>query len=154
MQVRSVLVTMTIELHEMYENLSNDLKLRNLLSQKFENSKQAQQNIIEYNGFKNQLENSATINDIKLYVSQDFLKQNTGYNYFYPITEQIKSKEWYKKACETKSNFWVSDFRISSVGVKYCELKYYCHIPIPQIGDWALLELTVSNDNLEQFHDR
>lgn len=153
MQVRSVLVTMTIELHEMYENLSNDLKLRNLLSQKFENSKQAQQNIIEYNGFKNQLENSATINDIKLYVSQDFLKQNTGYNYFYPITEQIKSKEWYIKACNTKSNFWISDFRISSVGVKYCELKYYCHIPIPQIGDWALLELTVSNDNLRSLID-
>ena len=153
MQVRSVLVTMTIELHEMYENLSNDLKLRNLLSQEFENSSQAQQNIVEYDGFKKQLENSATINDVKLYVSQDFLKQNTGYNYFYPITEQIKSKEWYKKACETKSNFWVSDFRTSSVGVKYCELKYYCHIPIPQIGDWALLELTVSNDNLRSLID-
>lgn len=153
MQVRSVLVTMTIELHEMYENLSNDLELRNLLSQKFENSKQAQQNIIEYNGFKNQLENSATINDIKLYVSQDFLKQNTGYNYFYPITDEIKAKEWYIKACNTKSNFWISDFRISSVGVKYCELKYYCHIPIPQIGDWALLELTVSNDNLRSLID-
>ncbi|MFV0529610.1 MAG: histidine kinase [Lachnospiraceae bacterium] len=151
MQVRSVLVTTTLYLHEVYEDLAGDSTLRSLLATEYSTSAEALAALGQYTGFEDTLANTTALTSLALYVDSGLLKQDTPYTFFNPITELVQQEEWYKRAETTKGNFWMSNLRTSEVGVSYWELNYYCHIPIPKTTSWAVLVLTVSNDYLRNL---
>lgn len=150
-QIRSVLVTTTLYLHDMYESIAGDETLRELLSKDYKDAKEAQIALTSYNGFQEVLENTASLTSLKLYVDEEILKQDKSYSYFQPITEDIRTEDWYKKAKDTKGNFWMSNTRLGQANVNYWELNYYCHVPIPATGSSAILVMTISNDYLRNL---
>lgn len=153
-QVQSVLVTTTLYTENIYNKVVEDLQLRELLAADYTDRNQAQKAITQYNGFEEILQNTATFSSLRLYVNNDDFQLSNACNYFYPITETIKSTSWYQHASCTRSNFWKSSLRVGQSGVHYWELNYYCRIPIPQNGSFAVLVLTVSNDYLKNLIQR
>ncbi len=153
-QVQSVLVTTTLYTENIYNKVVEDLQLRNLLATDYTNRDQAQKAITQYNGFEEILQNTATFSSLRLYVNNDDFPLSDACNYFYPITKTIESTSWYQQASCTRSNFWKSSLRVGQSGVHYWELNYYCRIPIPQNGSFAVLVLTVSNDYLKNLIQR
>lgn len=153
-QVQSVLVTTTLYTENIYNKVVEDLQLRELLAADYTDRNQAQRAITQYNGFEEILQNTATFSSLRLYVNNDDFQLSNACNYFYPITENIKSTSWYQHASCTRSNFWKSSLRVGKSGVHYWELNYYCRIPIPQNGSFAILVLTVSNDYLKNLIQR
>lgn len=150
-RVRSVLVTTTLYLHDIYESIAQDENLRLLLSKDYTSSDEAIDSLHKYTGFEEAMKNTASLTDLKLYVDPKVLQQDTPYSYFYPITNEVKAENWYRQASQTKANFWKSSIRTGQANVTYWELNYYCHIPIPQTGSYAILVLTVSNDYLRNL---
>lgn len=150
-QVRSVLVTTTLSVNETSETVIRDNQLQDLLSQDYQDFEEAQSALLQYQKFDEIMTNSALLAELKLYVDQDILQRDTNYSYFYPVTEQIKGKDWYLKASSTRSNFWMSNIRTGQAGTQYWNLNYYCRIPIPKTGSFAVLVLTVSNDHLRNL---
>lgn len=153
-QVQSVLVTTTLYTENIYNKVVEDLQLRELLSADYTDRNQAQKAITQYNGFEEILQNTATFSSLRLYVNNDDFQLSDACNYFYPITKTIESTSWYQHASCTRSNFWKSSLRVGQSGVSYWELNYYCRIPIPQNGSFAVLVLTVSNDYLKNLIQR
>lgn len=153
-QVQSVLVTTTLYTENIYNKVVEDLQLRDLLAADYTDRNQAQKAITQYNGFEEILQNTATFSSLRLYVNNDDFQLSDACNYFYPITRTIESTSWYQHASCTRSNFWKSSLRVGQSGVHYWELNYYCRIPIPQNGSFAVLVLTVSNDYLKNLIQR
>lgn len=150
-QVRSVLVTTTLYLHDVYETVTQDDHLRELLSEDYATARDAQDALGSYDRFKESLENTASLTGMRLYVDESILKQGSPFSYFYPITEDVKQESWYQRAAQTRGNFWASSTRTGQAGVEYWELNYYCHIPIPKTSSYAILVMTVSNDYLRNL---
>ena len=153
-QVQSILVTTTLYTENIYNKVVEDLSLRNLLAANYEDTAQAQKAITQYEGFEEILQNTATFSDLRLYVDNDVFQLDKDCNYFYPITDSIKDTAWYRQAFFTRNNFWKSSLRIGKYGVQYWELNYYCRVPTPQNGSFAVLVLTVSNDYLKNLIQR
>lgn len=150
-QVQSVLVSSFLYLEDMYNTLVSDEELRMLLSEDYSCAKEVQQAISRYDGFEHLLNNTASLTQLQLYVDPSFLKSAKPYSYFSPLTESVKQTTWYQQASRTSGNFWHSSLREGKYGVSYWELNYYCHIPIPKTGSYAILVLTVSNDYLRNL---
>lgn len=152
-QVQSVLMTTTLYMENVYDKVLEDEDLQALLSSPYDNAEQAQKALMGYNGFTQILRNTASLTSLQLYVDPDFFTPNTenGVNYFCPISDSVKNTDWYRQACGTRGNFWKSSLRVGKHEVLYWELNYYCHIPIPKTGSYAILVLTVSNDHLSSL---
>ena len=150
-QVRSVLVSTTLYLNEICESISTDRYLWNLLACDYPDSAAATRALDQYDRFDQALANMTAISSLKLYVDENVLKQDTPYSYFYPVTDEVRHMDWYTRAASTKGNFWMSGLRTGQGDVQYWELNYYCHIPIPQTGSYAVLVMSVSNDYLHNL---
>lgn len=153
-QVQSVLVATTLYTENIYNNVVNDEELRSILSADYTDATKAQDALKRYEGFTEILSRNATLSGLKLYIQNDAFQLHEDSNYFYPITDSIEDTLWYRQAATTRGNFWKSSLRIGTYGVFYWELNYYCHIPIPQTGSYAVLVLTVSNDYLKNLIQR
>ena len=153
-QVQSVLVATTLYTENIYNNVVNDEELRSILSADYTDATKAQDALKRYEGFTEILSRNATLSGLKLYIQNDAFQLHGDSNYFYPITDSIEDTLWYRQAASTRGNFWKSSLRVGTYGVFYWELNYYCHIPIPQTGSYAVLVLTVSNDYLKNLIQR
>ena len=149
--VRSVLTTSTLSLQDIYSDISEDTDLRELLAGDYASGEDAKYALMGYDKLEQVAKKASFLTDLRLYVDQDILKDDSNFTYFYPITDEVKQTEWYAQASKTRGNFWKSAQREGKYGVKYWELNYYCHIPIPQTGSYAVLAMTVSNDHLHSL---
>lgn len=150
-QIRSVLTTTTIYLYDVYETFTEDDELQSLLSANYQSADEAKTAFMSYDGFNRALENTASVSSLKLYIDQDILQREDSFSYYYPITDSIRSQSWYEQAESTRRNFWKCEMRTGYGSVRYWELNYYCRIPIPQTGSFAVLAVTVSNDHLRSL---
>lgn len=150
-QVRSSLISTTIYLHEIYKTITSDAQLKELLSADYDDPREVNLALGQYELFDETLKNNASLTGLRLYVDEDVMKQDTNFSYFYPITEKVQRENWYKQAAQTKGNFWKSSMRTGQGQIQYWELNYYCHIPIPQTSSYAVLVMTVSNDHLRNL---
>lgn len=150
-QVRSVLVTTTLSLHNTYETIANDEALTKLISAEYKDSKEAFTAFNEYQKFNEILANTTSLTDLKLYVEEDILRQGTNYNHFYPITEEIRNEDWYQYSNTTYGNFWKSTIRTGQGGMQYWNLSYYCRIILPKADTSVYLVMTVSNNHLRNL---
>ncbi len=153
-QVQSVLVATTLYTENIYNNIVNDQSLISILSSDYKDSAEAQKALTRYEGFTEILSKNATLSELKLYIQNDAFQLNDASNYFYPVTDSVKNTDWYRQAASTRSNFWKSSLWTSRYGVLYWELNYYCRIPLPKTGSYAILNLTVSNDYLKNLIQR
>ena len=150
-QIRSVFVTTTLYVHDVYKSVAGNTDLKNLLSQEYTNNDDAQHALSQYSEFTKILSTTASLTELKLYIDQGILQSDSNSSYFYPITNEIKSEDWYQQSIKNNGNFWKSNIRIGQAGMQYWELHYYCPIFIPQSASYAILVLTVSNDHLRSL---
>lgn len=153
-QIQSVLMTTTLYMENVYDKVTQDEELQELLASQYEDTYHVQHALMGYDGFTQILRNTASLTGLQLYVNEDFLKQEKEINYFTPITDSVKATDWYRQASATRGNFWKSSLRVGKYGVLYWELNYYCRIPIPKTSSYAILVLTVSNDHLRSLIQR
>ena len=153
-QIQSVLTTTTLYMENVYDKVTQDEELQELLSSQYESPEQVQNALMGYDGFTQILSSTASLTGLHIYMNEDFLKQEKEINYFTPITDSVKDTDWYRQASATRGNFWKSSLRVGKYGVLYWELNYYCHIPIPKTSSYAILVLTVSNDHLRSLIQR
>lgn len=150
-RVRSILLTTTLPLYEIYDSLSSDSDLNQLLTDPYSSGQEAMKACNRYPRFKQILASNASISSIRLYTPSNLLHSYSDNRFFFPIDDMVRTQDWYQKASKTSGNFFQSTQRINQVGNTYWELAYYCHIPMPRIGSYAILVLTISNDHLRNL---
>lgn len=150
-QVQSVLMTTTLYLQDIYNSVSTDTSLRDILSADYENAEAFQAALSGYSGFNDIMKENASLTDLKFYIEGDFSAEDIGSPYICPVTDDIRQSEWYQKASSTHVNFWRTARRTGQYDIPYWELNYYCHIPIPQKSSFGVLVMTMSNDHLRNL---
>ncbi|WP_164473094.1 sensor histidine kinase [Clostridium sp. E02] len=150
-RVRSIILTTTLPLYEIYESLSSDTDLNKLMTAHYPSDQEAMKACSRYPRFKQILASNASISSIRLYTQSNLLHSYSDNRFFFPIDKTVRTQDWYQKASVTSGNFFQSTLRKNQVGSSYWELAYYCHIPMPRTGSYAILVLTLSNDHLRNL---
>lgn len=150
-RVRSILLTTTLPLYDIYESLADDKDLNQLLTTDYQTEKEALTACSQYSRFKEILSANASLSSIRLYTPPGMLRSVSDNQFFFPIDEKVRSQDWFHKAAHTPGNFWKSSLRKNQIGNSYWELAYYCHIPLPRTGSYAILVMTISNDHLRSL---
>lgn len=150
-RVRSILLTTTLPLYDIYESLFDDKELNKLLTTDYKTDEEVLAACNQYNRFNQLLNANAYLSSIKLYFQPNLLRSFSDNQYFFPINKEVRSQAWYLKAVNTSGNFWKSSIRKNQIGNSFWELAYYCHIPLPQTGSYAILVMTISNNHLRSL---
>lgn len=149
--VHSAIVSTSIYLHAIYENVANSSKLQELLctDDTAFDSIAVTAELTEL--FEKSLTNTAMLTTLKLYVPADLTEHIEPNKYILPFTEETADSRWYQKARKISGNFWISDIRTGQNDVNYWELYYCCRIPIPRKNTYGVLVMSVSNDYLRNL---
>lgn len=150
-RVRSILLTTTLPLYDIYESLADDKDLNTLLTTDYKTDEEVLAACSQYTRLKQLLAANACLSGIRLYTRPDMLRSFSDKQFFFPIDEEVRSQDWYLKAVSNSGNFWKSSLQKNQIGNSYWELAYYCHIPLPQTGSYAILVMTISNDHLRSL---
>ncbi|MBA4685587.1 MAG: sensor histidine kinase [Candidatus Galacturonibacter soehngenii] len=150
-RIRSILLTTTLPFYDIYESLAQDEALKALLTKEYNCDEDVFYALNQYNRLQELLSANASLSTIKIYTQPEMLRSLSDHQFFFPIDESIRSKDWYHKAISNSGNFWKSSARIDRLGNSYWELSYYCHIPLPESGTYAILVMTVSNNHLRSL---
>lgn len=151
LRVRSILMTTTMYLHSIFETISTDEILNQMLSTEYATDEEALIACNQYTQFQTMLEKNPSLSTLHLYTQPDMLRGVSDTRYFIPITEEIHQTDWYVKISKSKGGFWMSNLRTDSKGNQHWELSYYCQIPVPQTRSYGILVMTVSNNYLHNL---
>lgn len=151
LRVRSILLTTTLPFYDIYNSLAQDEELNTLLTTNYTSDEEVLTACNQYRRLQQLLSANASISTIKIYTKPQMLRSLSDQQFFFPITKEVESQDWYAKATSTSGNFWKSSLRKDRLLNSYWELSYYCHIPLPQTGSYAILVMTVSNNHLRSL---
>lgn len=149
--VHSTIVSSSIYLHSIYQSVSDNDQIRQLLCEDGStfDAKAVTADITDT--FENTLSNTAMLTSIKLYLPDKLMENVQKNNYLVPLSEDLMNTYWYQKSQKISGNFWISDIRAGQNNVQYQELYYCCHIPFPSKQSSALLVMSISNDYLRNL---
>lgn len=150
-RIRSILLTTTLPFYDIYESLAQDEALKALLTRNYDSDDEVLTSLNQYKRLQELLSMNASLSTIKIYTQPGMLRSISDQQFFFPIDQTIRSQDWYRKATSNSGNFWKSSARIDRLKNSYWELSYYCHIPLPESGTYAILVMTVSNNHLRSL---
>lgn len=147
-RVKSVLLDLTINIYNLSENFIMDDELMALLTMEYENETQIRHAFDSYKMINNILSKETSISDIRIYTNNSSIQ----YSNFIYCTEEIRQTDWYQTAASKANIFWLTQTR-KSFGNIYYDLTLYRKIPLPTAQDFAILEITVSDNFLNNRID-
>lgn len=149
--VHSAIVSTSIHLHSVYENVASNSSLQELLCTDVQDFDSIRATGEQSTFFDNILANTAMLTSLKLYVPKGLMKNVEANKYIMPFDKDAKNSRWYQKSLKISGNFWISDARTGQNNINYFELYYCCRIPLPKKHTYAVFIMSVSNDYLRNL---
>lgn len=150
LRVKRILFETTKQIYNISEEIVFDDFLQNLLNKEYENKKEFISEADQYEVINNYLSVYQEIEQITIYSNN---KDIQDYKQFVKVTDDIKEKDWYKKAQAQISVFWVSQITKDKFGKNYYNLYLVRKIPMTnsvlmiKIDENSLKNILVDNKN-------
>lgn len=149
-RVKSVMFDVTTNLYNIAENLASDDELTDILYTHFTSESQEKLAVDSYRGIYDILYRDTSISSVEIYTSNPTIND---YSNFRTVTDEIESSDWYQKAAHDPSVFWQTMTRTDKYENVYWELNLFRRIPLPKTGDFAVINITVSDNYLRNRID-
>lgn len=149
-RVKSVMFDVTTNLYNIAENLASDDELTDILYTRFTSESQEKLAVDSYRGIYDILYRDTSISSVEIYTSNPTIND---YSNFRTVTDEIESSDWYQKAAHDPSVFWQTMMRTDKYENVYWELNLFRRIPLPKTGDFAVINITVSDNYLRNRID-
>ena len=149
-RVKSVMFDVTTTLYNIAENLASDDELTDILYTRFTSESQEKLAVDSYRGIYDILYRDTSISSVEIYTSNPTIND---YSNFRTVTDEIESSDWYQKAAHDPSVFWQTMMRTDKYENVYWELNLFRRIPLPKTGDFAVINITVSDNYLRNRID-
>lgn len=146
LRVRSLLLDMTADTYNIATTLASDKDLLALLSEDYSSFDEGFQAVGNYEGFKNILSQTSTINRISVYTTNTTIPE---YNHIYQLTEEIEKTSWYEQALSHSTPFWRVESAKDSFQNTETVLCLHYKIYLPKTNSFAFLSLSLSNNHLK-----
>lgn len=150
-QIKTAMVMLSLNVYQLQSRFTADPELTNILLNDYASREDMKADFSKYNALDSAMIDYPGISAVHMYVSEDTLHGLKEFNGFYPINDQIKKTKWYKYACHASDGFWLSEQRTGRANIKYWELNYYSRISLPNPGEFAILQVTISNDYIRSL---
>lgn len=145
LRVKSIFFDITTNIYNISENFVVDERLQTILRRRYSNNLERIYYLDDYPLIYNTFAKDTSTSSIVIYHNN---KSIGDYGNFSFITEKLKKSDWYKKASSTFSIFWNTKYRLDFMGNEYFELTMYRKIPLISTNDFAILEITASDNYL------
>ena len=143
-RAKAIFFDLTTNIYNISEIFVYDTVLTDMLSQEYTNEDTLRQNINAYSLVTTTLAQQTSLQNINIYTNNASI---TDHNHFLYCGPQIRQTEWYEFFSNNEGCLW----RVvphTDVGSSFSNLALYRKIPLPQANDFAVLEVTVSNNYL------
>ncbi|MGN0298880.1 MAG: sensor histidine kinase [Lachnospiraceae bacterium] len=146
LRIKSILLDLTSNVQTKANTLCDNSNLRHLLSTKYSSEKQSRWSVEQFKDFDTLLSEDVSIHSITVYTYNETLEKS---KYIYPITDEIREKEWFQQASNSVTPFWTVEQEADMFGNSQLLLCLHTRIFLPEIQNYAILNVTVSNNNLK-----
>ena len=133
-RVKSTIFNTTNTFQNTAAMLSNDLELRDLLTENYLNEQDAILAINNYRVIDSIRDLQSSISNLNIYTTNQSIP---NYKYFKQVDEKIRQTDWYQKASAQSSAFWITNSNESSPN----QLFLYKSLPLPLSNEKAILEI-------------
>lgn len=146
LRVKTILFEITTQIHNISENLSLNATLRNALAKDYEQRNDFLEIINEYSGVDTYMNNYAEIDGIQIYTDNPTIPE---YKQYVPVDETIRQQDWYQKAIEQSSAFWIPMVDEDKYGNQYWNLCLVRKIPLVNSDYNSVLVIKISDNYLK-----
>ncbi len=144
-RVRSIMLDATMNAYNIAEKLSSDPELLTLLNRNYETIRDKIQYLDGYKGLDKALANTASISHLAIYTPNETIG---NYSYYQTFSSQDKNSSWYGKAQKSAAPFWQIHLRSDIHSNLHWELTLYRRLPLIQSGEFAVLQIGMSDNYL------
>lgn len=145
LRVRTILFEITTQIYNISENISSSAVLRNILVGDYNEKNNFLAAANKYTSVDGYMSNYAEIDTIQIYTDNPDI---AAYKQYTPATEDIKETEWYQKAINQASVFWVPINNIDKYGNEYWNLCLVRKIPLVNSDYNGVLVIRISDNYL------
>jgi len=145
LRVKTILFEITTQTYNISENISSSAVLRNILVGNYNEKNDFLAEANKYTIVDDYMSNYAEIDTIQIYTDNPDI---TTYKQYVPISEAVRKTEWYQKAINQSSVFWVSMKEIDKHGNEYWNLCLVRKIPLVNSDYNSVLVIKISDNYL------
>ncbi len=145
LRVKSLLLDLTLNIYNKSNSLSSDKELIRILSTEYNSADKPYNALNDYKGIQTILTQDASIQQISIYTWNTALGESS---YIHQITDEIKKEHWFQVASSTVTPFWTEELTTDSFGNVKVVLCLHTRIFLPQIQNYAILNMAVSNNHI------
>ena len=146
LRVKTILFEITTQVYNISEEVSFDSNVQSILTRKYP-SRDAQVKVINSTStsLDNYMYNYSEIDQIEIYSDNPYMME---YKQYHPVTQAIAEEDWYQKAVEQSSVFWVEMVSYDKYNNEYWNLCLVRKIPLVNSDYHAVLVIRVSDNYL------
>lgn len=146
LRVKTILFEITTQTYNISENLSLDATFRKLLEKEHASRSDFQMEANIYQGVDNYMESYAEIDAIQIFTDNPTIPE---YKQYMPVEKVTEEMEWYGKAKNQSSAFWVPMRDTDKYGNEYWNLCLVRKIPLVNSKYSAVLVIKISDNYLK-----
>lgn len=146
LRVKTILFEITTQTHNISENLSLDSSLRTILEKEYGQWNNFYAWANSFQGLDNYMSSYAEIDAIQIYTDNPTVP---AYKQYVPVDENIAKKEWYQKAINQSSVFWIPMMEKDEYGNEYWNLCLVRKIPLVDSDYNCVLVIKISDNYLK-----
>lgn len=146
LRVKTILFEITTQTHNISENLSLNSSLRTILEKEYGQWNNFYAWANSFQGLDNYMSSYAEIDAIQIYTDNPTVP---AYKQYVPVDENIAKKEWYQKAINQSSVFWIPMMEKDEYGNEYWNLCLVRKIPLVDSDYNCVLVIKISDNYLK-----
>jgi two-component system sensor histidine kinase YesM len=145
-RAKTILFEITSQIYTISEDITFDDSLQDILSTNYVNKTDFFNKANEYEEINNYLNNYSELDTITIYSDNPTIQE---YENIVRVDEQVRTSDWYRKASDQYSAFWVSLKQEDKYGNAYYNLCLVRHIRLLDTGEYAVLMIKLDENYLK-----
>lgn len=146
LRVKTILFEITNQIYNISETIAFEEELQDLLTMEEYQEKDYINPVMSYATINNYMLNHAEIEDITIYTDNPYAAE---YIHFEFADEKIRQTDWYSKAVNQASNFWIPIERVDKYGNSYWNLCMVRKVTVIGSDYHAVLVIRISDNYLQ-----
>ncbi|MCL2253042.1 MAG: histidine kinase [Lachnospiraceae bacterium] len=145
-RVRTILFEITTQTFNISRAIATNKNVQNILTELYNSDRDFIEKVNDITILEQYAVNYADVESVEIYTDNPTV---SAYKEFFPSDDQIKAADWYQRALQQSSAFWLSMITEDKFGNQYWNLCLIQRIPLVNSDIQAVLVLKISDNYLK-----
>lgn len=145
-RAKGAILNVTLSINNLAANIFQDSRLQDILATRYSSASQMDDVCSSYTKMDDYSKNYTEISSIAIYCNNPTM---TDYGHFKALTPEDRKTKWYQSASQNSTAHWMTwVYDDSQYKSHIVQLRYVLKIPVIKTGEFAVLVISVNNNNL------